>query len=75
MEETEICNNADGTTIYVCSHELENIVFSLETDAQELSKWFLDNSMKLNPEKCHLYTDISVQIGATTITESVAEDF
>ena len=50
MEETEICNYADDTTIYVCDHELEHIVSSLETDAQKLSKWFLDNSMKPNPD-------------------------
>ena len=79
VEETEICNYADDTTIYVCGHKLEHIVSSPETDAQKLSKWFLDNSMKLNPDKCHLLTfgeknnDVSVQIGATTITESVQE--
>ena len=79
MEETKICNHADDTTIYACGHELEHIVSSLETDTQKLSKWFLDNSMKLNRDKCHLLifeeknTDVSVQIGATTITESVAE--
>ena len=55
------------------------IVSSLETDAQKLSKWFLDNSMKLNPDKCHLLVfgeknnDVSVQIGVTTVTESVEE--
>ena len=53
VEETEICNYADDTTIYVCGHKLEHIVSSLKTDAQRLSKWFLDNSMKLNPDKCH----------------------
>ena len=79
VEETDICNYADDTTIYVCGHELEHIVSSLETDAQKLSKWFLDNCMKLNPDKCHLLifgeknTDVSVQIGATTITESGEE--
>ena len=80
VEETEICNHADDTTIYVFGHELEHIVSSLETDAQKLSKWFLDNSMKLNPDKCHLLifgekiTDVSLQIGATKITESVAKE-
>ena len=79
VEETDICNYADDTTIYVCGHEPEHIVSSLETDAQKLSKWFLDNSMKLNPDKFHLLifgeknTDVSVHIGATTITESVEE--
>ena len=45
VEETEICNYADDTTIYVCDHKLEYIASSLETDAQKPSKWFLDNSM------------------------------
>ena len=79
MEETWICNYADDMTIYVCGHKIEHIVSSLETDAQRLFKWFLDNNMKLNPDKCHLLifgeknNNVSVQFGATTITESVEE--
>ena len=78
-EETEVCNHADDTTIYVCGNELEHVVSSLETDAQKLSKWFLDNDMKLNPGKCHHLIfmekniDVSLQIGATFMTESVEE--
>ena len=34
MKETEICNYSDDTTIYVCGQELEQIVSSLENDAQ-----------------------------------------
>ena len=40
MEDTETCNYADYTTMYVCDHELENIVSKLESDAGQLSKWF-----------------------------------
>ena len=47
VDEIEICNYADDATMYVCGHELEHIVSNLETDAQKLSDWFLDNSMKL----------------------------
>ena len=54
VEETENCNYANSMTIYVCGHELKHVISSLETDTQKLSKWFLDNSMNLNPEKCHL---------------------
>ena len=36
VEETEICNYADDTTIYVCGHKLEHIVSSLETAGQKL---------------------------------------
>ena len=55
------------------------VVTSLENDAQRISKWFFDNSMKLNPDKCHLLifggknTDVSVHIGETRVTESVEE--
>ena len=79
VEETEICNYADDTTIYVCGQELEQIVSSLDNDAQRISKWFLDNSMKLNPDKCHYLifggknTDVSVHISETMVTESVEE--
>ena len=33
VEETEICNYADDTTIYVCRYKLEHIASSLETEA------------------------------------------
>ena len=62
-----------------CGSNLNHIVSSLEKDAQKLSKSFPDNNMKLNPDKCHLLifgeknTEVSVQIGATSITESVEE--
>ena len=39
VEDTEICNYADETNIYVCNHELRNIVSKLELDVQQLSKW------------------------------------
>ena len=79
VKETEICNYADDTTIYVCGQELERIVSSLENNAQRISQWFFDNSMKLNPDKCHLLifagrnADMSVRIGETMVTESVEE--
>ena len=40
-------------------------------------RWFFDNSMKLNPDKCYLLifggknTDMSIHIGETRVTESV----
>ena len=79
MEETEVCIYADDTTIYLSGQELEQVVSSLENDAQRISNWLFDNSMKLNPDKCHLLTfggnnaDVSVHIGETVVTESVKE--
>ena len=50
LNETEICNYADDTTIY-CSHkELHEVTLRLEKDTVELSNWFAENFMKLNEE-------------------------
>ena len=71
VEETEVCNYADDTIIYVCDNNLKHVVSSLETDAHKLSKWFLDNNMKLKPGKYHPLifgeknTEVSVQVCAT----------
>ena len=52
----------------------------LENNAQRISKWFFDNSMKLNPDKCHLLifggnnTDVSVRIGETMVTKLIEEN-
>ena len=54
LNETEICNYADDTTIY-CSHqELQEVTIRSETDTAKLSTWFAGNFMKLIEEKCHL---------------------
>ena len=79
VEETEVCIYEDDTTIYLRGQELEHAASSLENDAQRISNWLFDNSMKLNPDKCHLLTfggnnvDVSVHIGETVVTEPVKE--
>ena len=79
LNETEICNYADDTTIY-CSHkELQEVILRLENDTVKLSNWFAENFMKLNEEKCHLLvfgekdTEISINVGPSVIKESKEE--
>ena len=79
LNETEICNYADDTTIY-CSHkELQEVILKLENDTVELSNWLAQNCMKLNEEKCHLLvfgekeTEISIKVGTSVIKESKEE--
>ena len=76
LNETEICNYADDTTIY-CSHkELQEVLLKLENDTAELSNWFAQNCMKLNEERCHLLvfgekeTEIPIKVGSSVIKES-----
>ena len=79
LKDTDICNYADDTTIYVCDNQLENIKNRLERDALKLSGWFHENYMKLNDDKCHLLVfgdktnDVSVKVGNSLIKESSEE--
>ena len=54
IQNSDICNYADDTTIYTCNKSLDNIVHRLENDCSIASEWFADNFMKLNADKCHL---------------------
>ena len=81
LNETEICNYADDTTIY-CSHqELQEVTIILENDTANLSTWFAGNFMKLNEEKCHLLafgerdTKVSIKAGSSVIKESNEESY
>ena len=40
LEETEICNYADDTTIYACGPNIENVIMHLENDALKITEWF-----------------------------------
>ena len=78
--DSQVCNFADDTTIFACHPEPNIILNQLEADMTVLSKWFCDNCMKLNGEKCHLMMfgnktdDASINIGSDVeITESENE--
>ena len=79
LEETEVCNYADDTTIYTCDPNVENVVAKFENDALTISEWFPNNRMKLNEDKCHLMIfggksdEVSVKIGEANVKESKEE--
>ena len=51
IQNSDICNYADDTTIYSCDRSLNNITHTLENDCNVALKWFADNFMKLNADK------------------------
>ena len=75
-EKTEPCNFADDTTFYSCNKSLQKVVENLEHDSGIALKWFQDNYMKLNSDKCHLliagskHVEQSVTIGGREILET-----
>ena len=79
VNDTEVCNYADDTTIFACDSDVNKVQYRLEVDASRLSKWFVDNRMKLNDAKYHFLLfgykslGISVKIGSSYIKQSDKE--
>ena len=68
LEETEICNYADDTTIYACGPNIKNVNMHLENDVLKITEWFPNNCIKLTEDKCHLMISGAKGSNKTTIT-------
>ena len=80
IQETDICNYADDTTIYACHKNIDNVIRSLESDSNVIIQWFTDNFMKLNTDKCHFMIlgkssnqDVTVNVGSSVIGNTEEE--
>ena len=80
IQDTDICNYADDTTVYACDNNLDNVIARLENDSNTIIQWFADNVMKLNTEKCYLLIlgrnsnqQITVNIGDCVIENTEEE--
>ena len=51
IQETEVCNFADDTTIYSCSLNYKDAAHKLSNDTHTVLNWFKVNSMVANPGK------------------------
>ena len=75
IEDSDVCNYADDTTIYVCSKDLQEIKRKLEASSNIAIKWFHKNYMKLNSGKCKLIIcgskshPMSIKVGDSEIKE------
>ena len=81
IQNSDICNYADDTTIYFYDNNLDNITHRLENDCNVTLQWLADNFMKLNADKCHLVLGqrcddpVTVKIGNTDVVNSSEEKF
>ena len=51
MEDCNVCNFADDTTIYTSDKCIFNVISKLERDTKNALEWFRDNSLVPNPDK------------------------
>ena len=77
MCETDFASYVNDNTSYVLGDNIDDIIKSLEVDSINLFKWFLDNQMKANSEKCHLITSkqscVNLKIWNINIENSTCE--
>ena len=72
-----MANYADDNTIYSVDDNVTNLLKTLETETNQVLKWFRINEMKANDDKCHLLVanqeNVSVTLGNEIIeaTDSV----
>ena len=80
LEEIEVCNYTDDTTIYTCSPNVVDVVAKLENDTLAISEWFVNNHMKLNEDKSHLMifggksNEVCVKTGEANVKECKEEE-
>ena len=77
IEDTGIASYADDNTQHVIADNIDGIIKSLEEVSEILFKWFNDNLMKINADKCHLLVStnntVKIRIGNFGITNSESE--
>ena len=54
LKDVGIRNFADDTITYISDESLENVPKSLEKNPMPAMRWFENNYMKLNTDKCRL---------------------
>ena len=54
LSQTDFASYADDNTPYMEANNIDEVIAILENDSIQLFKWFSDNQMKANKDKCHL---------------------
>ena len=54
ISDNDVASYADDNTPYVSADTIGEVIKSLETASVKFFKWFTDNQMKGNQDKCHL---------------------
>ena len=77
VDDVDIANYADDNTIYKEHENIDDLITSLQDAAAKLFKWFSDNQMKGNTDKCHLLLSKNesseIHIGDSIIESSTCE--
>ena len=68
MSDTDFARYVDGNTPYVSADTIDEVIKRLETASVNLFKWFVDNQMKTNQDKCHLIVNKNENVSVHIVT-------
>ena len=69
VEKAEICNFAEGNSIYSCAKSVNDVIENLQSELKIALKWFKDNQMIANPGKFQF-----MALNKDTINKSIVID-
>ena len=77
LNNVDIASYADDNTPYVIADDVNGVIASLEKALKTLFKWFENNLLKSNADKCHLLVHssdaISLRVSESDIKNSECE--
>ena len=77
MNETEFASYADDNTPFISDKKIDDVIRTLENESIRLFKWFSNNQVKTNKDKCHLPLSneerVTIKIGESEIKSSNCE--
>ena len=77
IDNINFASYADDNTPYTTDESATKVIDMLEIVAKSLCKWFSDNQMKANPNKCYLLissiSQSELKIGNVTISSTICE--
>ena len=53
VEDNDLCNVTDDNTLYKWCKSVDEAKQKIDSQCTQIIRWFLNNSMKMNAEKCH----------------------
>ena len=75
VDERNLAYYADGNTPNATDTDPESLIRYIENDVKTLIKWFNDNHMKLNEDKCNHDEEILATIGRENILGRTSENY
>ena len=77
MQNIDFASYAEDSTIYDAGENMDEVMFSLQESSRKLFRWYADNQMKTNEDKCHLVVSTNelteIQIGNFSVKNSGSE--